>query len=92
MAHTTRDKKKLLNRIRRIKGQVEAVERAIDQEQDCTDILHAITACHGAIKGLMAEVVEGHIRFHVVDPDDRPTTDQARAAQELIDVMKAYLK
>lgn len=92
MAHTIRDKKKLLNRVRRIKGQVEAVERAIDQEQDCTDILHAITACHGAIKGLMAEVIEGHIRFHVVDPDRHPTTGQAQAAQELIDVVKAYLK
>ncbi len=92
MAHTIRDKKKLLNRIRRIKGQVEAVERAIDQEQDCSSILHAITACHGAIKGLMAEVIEGHVRFHVVDPDRRPTSDQAQAAQELIDVIKAYLK
>jgi DNA-binding FrmR family transcriptional regulator len=92
MAHTIRDKKKLLNRVRRIKGQVEAVERAIDQEQDCTDILHAITACHGAIKGLMTEVIEGHIRFHVVDPDQEPTTEKAKAAQELIDVLKAYLK
>ncbi|HEY7155621.1 MAG TPA: metal/formaldehyde-sensitive transcriptional repressor [Gemmataceae bacterium] len=92
MAHTIRDKTKLLNRVRRIRGQVEAVERAIDQEQDCSDILHAIAACHGAIKGLMAEVIEGHIRFHVVDPDRQPTSDQAQAAQELIDVIKAYLK
>ena len=92
MAHTIRDKQKLLNRVRRIKGQVEAVEKAIDREQDCSTILHAIAACHGAIKGLMAEVIEGHIRYHVVDPDHRPTTEQARAAQELIDVVKAYLK
>jgi DNA-binding FrmR family transcriptional regulator len=92
MAHTIRDKTKLLHRVRRIRGQVEAVERAIDQEQDCSDILHAIAACHGAIKGLMAEVIEGHIRFHVVDPDRQPTSDQAQAAQELIDVIKAYLK
>ena len=92
MAHIIRDKRKLLNRVRRIKGQVEGVERAIDQEQDCSAILHAIAACHGAIKGLMAEVIEGHIRFHVVDPDHRPTTEQAQAAQELIDVIKAYLK
>jgi FrmR/RcnR family transcriptional regulator, repressor of frmRAB operon len=92
MAHTIRDKTKLLNRVRRIRGQIEAVERAIDQEQDCSDILHAIAACHGAIKGLMAEVIEGHIRFHVVDPDRQPTSDQAQAAQELIDVIKAYLK
>jgi DNA-binding FrmR family transcriptional regulator len=92
MAHTIRDKQKLLNRVRRIRGQVEAVEKAIDSEQDCTAILHAIAACHGAIKGLMAEVIEGHIRFHVVDPDHRPTSEQAQAAQELIDVIRAYLK
>jgi DNA-binding FrmR family transcriptional regulator len=92
MAHTIRDKTKLLNRVRRIKGQVEAVERAIDREQDCSAILHAIAACHGAIKGLMAEVIEGHIRYHVVDPDRQPTSEQSRAAQELIEVIKAYLK
>jgi FrmR/RcnR family transcriptional regulator, repressor of frmRAB operon len=92
MAHTIRDKTKLLNRVRRIRGQIEAVERAIDQEQDCSSILHAIAACHGAIKGLMAEVIEGHVRFHVVDPDREPTSDQAQAAQKLIDVIKAYLK
>jgi DNA-binding FrmR family transcriptional regulator len=92
MAHTIRDKTKLLNRVRRIRGQIEAVERAIEREQDCSSILHAIAACHGAIKGLMAEVIEGHVRFHVVDPDRQPTSDQAQAAQELIDVIKAYLK
>ena len=92
MAHTIRDKQKLLNRIRRIKGQVEAVERAVDQEQDCSAILHAIAACHGAVKGLMAEVLEGHIRFHIVDPDRQPTSEPARAAQELIDVVRTYLK
>ena len=45
-----------------------------------------------AINGLMAEIIEGHIRYHVVDPDQQPTSDKARAAQELIDVVKAYLK
>ena len=92
MAHTIRDKQKLLNRVRRIKGQIEAVEKAIEQEQDCSAILLTIAACRGAINGLMAVLIEGHIRFHVVDPDRRPTTAQAQAAQELIDVVKAYLK
>lgn len=92
MAHTIRDKKKLINRIRRIKGQLEAVEKAVEQEQDCSTILLTITACRGAINSLMAEIIEGHIRFHVVDPDEQPTTDRAKAAQELIDVVKAYLK
>lgn len=92
MAHTVRDKKKLLNRVRRIRGQVEAVEKAIEEEQDCSNILLTIAACRGAINSLMAEVIEGHIRFHVVDPDHQPTSERSRAAQELIDVVKAYLK
>jgi DNA-binding FrmR family transcriptional regulator len=92
MAHTVRDKKKLLNRVRRIRGQVEAIEKALDQEQDCSELLQTIAACRGAINGLMAEVIEGHIRFHVVDPDEKPTSKQAKAAQELMDVVKTYLK
>ena len=91
-AHTIRDKQKLLNRVRRIQGQIAAVEKALEEEQDCSAILLTIAACRGAINGLMAEVIEGHIRFHVVDPDRQPTTEKARAAQELIDVVKAYLK
>ena len=92
MAHTIRDKTKLLNCIRRIKGQVEAVEKALDGEHDCSMILMTIAACRGAINSLMAEIFECHIRFHVVDPDENPTTAKAKAAQELIDVVKAYLK
>lgn len=92
MAHTVRDKKKLLNRVRRIRGQVEAIEKALDQERDCSELLQTIAACRGAINGLMAEVIEGHIRFHVVDPDSKPTSDQAKAAQELMDVVKTYLR
>jgi DNA-binding FrmR family transcriptional regulator len=92
MAHTIRDKQKLLNRVRRIRGQIEAVEKALEQEQGCFIILQTIAACRGAINGLTAEIIEGHIRFHVVDPDQQPASEQARAAQELIDVIKAYLK
>lgn len=92
MAHTTRDKKKLLNRVQRIRGQINAIERALEQEQDCSEVLQTIAACRGAINGLMAEVVEGHIRFHVVDPDRKPNSAQARAAQDLIEVVNRYLK
>lgn len=92
MAHIVRDKKKLLNRVRHIRGQVEAVEKALEQGRDCSELLQTIAACRGAINGLMAEVIEGHIRFHVVDPDAKPTSDQARAAQELTDVLKTYLR
>jgi FrmR/RcnR family transcriptional regulator, repressor of frmRAB operon len=92
MAHTVRDKEKLLNRVRRIRGQVDAIEKALVEEQDCSAILQTIAGCRGAINGLMAEIMEGHIRFHVVNPDRHPTSGQAKAAQELIDVIKSYLK
>jgi DNA-binding FrmR family transcriptional regulator len=92
MAHTIRDKKKLIDRIRRIRGQVDSIEKALVDEQDCTAILQTIAACRGAINGLMAEVMEGHVRFHVVNPDRHPTSAQAKAAQELIDVINRYLK
>ena len=93
MAHLIRDKKKLLNRIHRIRGQVDAIERALEQDdEDCSGVLQSIAACRGAINGLMAEVIEGHVRYHVVDPDKSPTSDHAKAAQKLIDVVKTYLK
>lgn len=92
MAHTIRDKKKLLNRVRRIQGQLDAVATALEHEQDCAKTLMTIAACRGAINSLMAEVIEGHIRYHVVDPDQHPTSEKAKAAQELMDVVNAYLK
>ncbi len=93
MAHTLRDQKKLLNRVRRIRGQIDAIERLLEAETEgCTSVLQLIASCRGAMNGLMAEVIEGHIRFHVIDPDLKPTAQQVEAAQELVEVVNAYLK
>jgi len=92
VAHIIRDQKRMLNRVRRIRGQIEAIESAIEREANCSDILHTISACRGAINSLMAEVLDGHIRFHVMDPDQDPRSEKARATQELIDVLRAYLR
>ena len=92
MAHVIRDRKRLLNRVRRIRGQVDAVEKSLTEDAECSQILHTIAACRGAIDALMAEVIEGHIRFHVVDPDHHPDSQRSMAAQELIDVIKMYMK
>ncbi|MFA6230765.1 MAG: metal/formaldehyde-sensitive transcriptional repressor [Rhodanobacter sp.] len=92
MGHTTRNKTKLLNRVRRIRGQVEAVERALENETDCAQILQLVAAVRGATNGLMAQLLEDHIRFHVVDPDRESDPEKAKAAGELIDVVHAYLK
>ncbi len=55
-------------------------------------ILHILSACRGAMDGLMAEVIEDHIQSHIVDPSRKPTSEQTKAAQDLIDVIKSYLK
>ena len=92
MAHLVRDKPKLLNRVRRIRGQIEAVERALEEEAECGTTMRLIAAARGAMNSLMGEVVEGHVRYHLIDPDRHPTSAEAEAAQELIDVVKAYMK
>src|SRR3977135_4151119 len=92
MAHTIAQKTKLLHRVRRIRGQMEAVERALDTEVGCAEVLRLIAAARGAINGLMAEVMEDHIRMHVVDPAREPDPERAKGAEELIDVVHSYLK
>ena len=66
MAHTIREKTKLIARVRRIRGQIEAVERALASESECADVLRLIASVRGAVNGLMGEVMEDHIREHVV--------------------------
>lgn len=100
MAHTIRDKQKLINRVRRIRGQIEAIEKALAQEQECSHILQTIAAARGAINGLMAEVMEGQIRVHVADPRRLATARRSRSSsaqhaqetEDLIAVIKTYLK
>ncbi len=92
MAHTTKDRERLLARTRRIRGQVDAIERALESEQECAGILQLMAACRGALNGLMAEIMEGHVRFHVLSPGKRANSSEAQAAEELVGVIRAYLK
>lgn len=91
MAHTVREKAKLLARVRRIRGQIGAVERAVETEIGCADVLQLIASVRGAVNGLMSEVLGNHIRFHVADV--ALDADRRReGADELIDVVRMYLK
>ncbi|SPE32588.1 conserved hypothetical protein [Candidatus Sulfopaludibacter sp. SbA3] len=92
MSHTLEEKKRLLNRVHRIQGQVAAIEKALDQEAECSDVLHNISACRGAMDSLMAEVIEGHIRFHILPPSGAANDEQVRAAEDLVSALRAYLK
>jgi DNA-binding FrmR family transcriptional regulator len=88
VSHTIRNKKKLQARVRRIRGQVESVDRALENETECGEVLRLIAAARGAMNSLMAEVVEDHIRAHAY-PSGGAGGD---AADELVDVVRSYLK
>jgi FrmR/RcnR family transcriptional regulator, repressor of frmRAB operon len=92
MAHTIKDKKKLLNRVRRVRGQIEAVERLLENENECTEILQQIAACRGSINALMSEVLEGHIRFHLVERGQHHKSPKDNAVEEVINITRSYLK
>jgi FrmR/RcnR family transcriptional regulator, repressor of frmRAB operon len=92
VAHTINDKSRLVVRVRRIKGQVEAVERALEAEIGCAEVLMLVASLRGAVHGLSAEVMEDHIRNHVVNPDTDRDPERARGAAELIEVVRTYLK
>ncbi|SCX65999.1 metal/formaldehyde-sensitive transcriptional repressor [Variovorax sp. EL159] len=92
MTHTIYEKQKLMARVRRIRGQVEAIERALESEAGCEQVLHRIAGVRGAMAGLMAEVVEEHIRTHLVDAEKYPGALDPDATEQLLEVVRSYLK
>ena len=91
MAHVEREKVKLMNRLKRIKGQIEAIERAVEADRECGRVLQQATACRGALEGFIAEVIEDHIREHLVDPSLAKDDPRAVAAEELVEIVHSYL-
>ncbi|MBZ8134309.1 metal/formaldehyde-sensitive transcriptional repressor [Afifella sp. IM 167] len=90
MSHTIRQKDKLIARVRRIKGQLEGVERALTSQSACAEVLRQLAAARGAMNGLTAELMEDHLREHVLEAanDD----DRRRGSEELIEVLRTYVK
>ncbi len=86
-----REHQKLIARIRRIRGQVESVERSITADEQCADILMLLANIRGGINGLMAEVLEDHIRHHL-SGEAPAATVTTELAEDLIDLVRAYLK
>ena len=91
MPHTIKGKKQLLTRVRRIKGQAEALEKALEQEADCSAVLQQIAAIRGAANGLMAEVLEGHLREHLGAEDISPQ-QRREDLDQVVTVLRSYLK
>lgn len=90
MSHTVRGKVKLIARVRRLRGQMEAIERALESEVPCGEVLNQVASVRGALGGLTAELIEAHLREHVVAAADRSSAEMG--AGELIEVIRRYMR
>lgn len=88
--HTVREKEKIIARVNRIKGQLEAFSKAIDVEADHYKVMQLLSSCRGAFNGLMGDVIEGHIREHIVEAENKKLA--ASSGEELIELMKSFWK
>jgi DNA-binding FrmR family transcriptional regulator len=89
MSHTIKQKTKLLARVRRLKGQMEAIERALENEAPCAEVLNQVASVRGAVNGLTAELIEDHIHEHVVHAEG---IEREEGVSQLIDVIRTYMK
>jgi DNA-binding FrmR family transcriptional regulator len=89
MAHLAKEKKQLIARVRRISGQVASLERAIDEEADCGAVLQQVAAVRGAVQGLMAKLLEGHLREHVATSGSQA---QRNELEPVLAVLRSYLR
>ncbi|HUM13916.1 MAG TPA: metal/formaldehyde-sensitive transcriptional repressor [Myxococcaceae bacterium] len=90
MAHLQRERNKVLLRVRRIAGQVGAIERALEEERTCEEVLQLVAAVRGATAGLMAELLEDHLRLHVLEAKGQ--SERAQAVEQLVDALRTYLR
>ncbi|NIF22210.1 MULTISPECIES: metal/formaldehyde-sensitive transcriptional repressor [Pantoea] len=91
MAHTLKHQKSLLTRVRRIKGQATSLEAALESGEDCLKVLQQVAAVRGAVNGLMSELLEGHIREHLMN-ESASAEDRAQDMEDIVAVIRSYLK
>jgi len=91
MTHLAKEKQKLVARIKRIRGQVDSIERSLSSGDDCADVLMLLANVRGGVNSLMAEVLEDHIRLHMLTPE-KNSMPPTELAEDLIDLVRAYLK
>ncbi len=91
MGHLANEKAKLVNRLKRMRGQIDAIERAVAADMDCIKVLQQATSCRGALDGFIAEVIEHYIREHVIDQSKPGNDPHSQAADDLIDIVHAYI-
>ena len=91
LPEVSKEKQKLLSRIRRLAGQIDAVERSVSDGDECADILMLLAAIRGGVNSLMAEILEDHIRLHITHPNRRKESPE-ELTEDLISLVRAYLK
>ncbi|WP_421556813.1 metal/formaldehyde-sensitive transcriptional repressor [Pseudomonas kitaguniensis] len=91
MGHTRSSKDNLLKRVKRIAGQIQAIERALDSDDDCSKTLLLVASTRGAINGLMDEIIEDHAREHVANPT-LSNEERAKGVDELLEAIRRYSK
>ena len=92
MAHAMFEKQKLLNRVRRLRGQVDAIGRALIADHRCGDVMRLVTATRGSISGILAEVVNGQTRAHLVGSKRMSPNAKRDTAVELVGVLHTYIR
>lgn len=88
MSHLSREKLDLANRTKKIIGQLESVLRALDEDEQCANMLQRLAAARGAINSLMGELLEDHVRNHM----PKHSKSAQEAAEDVIDIVRTYLK
>ncbi|QOW24931.1 formaldehyde-responsive transcriptional repressor FrmR [Lysobacter sp. H23M47] len=91
MPHSPEEKKRVLARVRRARGQLEALERALEAGADCGPVLQQIAAIRGAVNGVMSQVLESHLRGELGSPAEDPSRRQA-GIDDAVALVRAYLK
>ena len=92
MAHTIEERRNLLARVNRIEGQVKSIRSALENDRECATVLQQIAACRGAINSLLVQIIDGEIRFHVLSKNAKVESREARAAQDLVEILHRYIK
>jgi DNA-binding FrmR family transcriptional regulator len=88
MTHIAKEKLELVSRSKKIIGQMESVLRGLEEDAHCAEVLQRLSAARGAINSLMGELMEDHIRNHM----PRKTKSSAEAAEDLVEIVRTYLK
>lgn len=91
MAHINDYRDALLARVKRITGQMNAVERKLETDADCAEILHLVAAVRGAVNGLLDEIIVEHLQAHVAD-DQLSSEERRKGAEDLMTVIRRYTK